>query len=210
VAEWLELARAEYELAELPIFVGGSGMYVSALTSGLSPIPEISAENRRRAREMVEKTPAAAKALTDFEFKDPNRTARALEVFLETGRPISEWQALPRRGAITPAPIRILISPPKDLLDERIAARVREMLDTGGLEEARTHMDYPDRAIGIEEIGRHLRGEISLQWALENLAARTSQYAKRQRTWFRSQFDENILFPHVPMDADLEKLLTIK
>jgi tRNA dimethylallyltransferase len=78
VSEYLELARAEFEAADVPVFVGGSGYYINAIINGISPIPAVSDENRNRARKIVAETPDAARQLTDFEFTDPQRMARAL------------------------------------------------------------------------------------------------------------------------------------
>jgi tRNA dimethylallyltransferase len=206
VAGYLEMARAEYEKAEVPIFVGGSGYYVNTLINGLSPVPEVSAENRDRARKMIAEAPRAAMELTDFEFRDPQRMARALEVFLETGRPLKEWQSLPRRGAVAPDATRILIFPPKDILADRIRARLPQMLDGGGMDEIRKNIDLPQSAIGIEEVGKVLRGEAPMDQALENWALRTEQYAKRQRTWFRNKYNADITIYRVPAAEDLENI----
>jgi tRNA dimethylallyltransferase len=207
IADYLEMARAEFDAAEVPIFVGGSGYYIGALLSGLSPIPAVSPENRERARKMAAEAPDAARELTDFEFTDPQRMTRALEVFLETGRPISEWQKLPRTGGISPAALKILIMPPAGVLESRIRGRLESMLDSGGMDEVRRHAEFSSRAIGIDEIGKYILGALSLEQALENWAARTRRYAKRQRTWFKNQFAPYITIPRVPTDKDLENVL---
>ncbi|MDR2268745.1 MAG: tRNA (adenosine(37)-N6)-dimethylallyltransferase MiaA [Rickettsiales bacterium] len=207
VSDYLEMARAEFDAADVPIFVGGSGYYIRALVRGLSPIPNVSPENRARAREMVAESPDKAREIAKCKFRDPQRTARALEVFFETGRPLFEWQRLPQLGALHPAPVKVLIMPPNHVLGERIRNRLKIMLDGGGMDEVRIGMNYPDRAIGIDEVGKYLRGEIGLDAALENWAARTRQYAKRQRTWFRHQFDADIVIPRVPANNDLEAVL---
>jgi tRNA dimethylallyltransferase len=204
VSEYLDLARAEYEAAAAPIFVGGTGYYIDAIINGISPIPDVSAENRARARQMIAADPDAARRMTDFQFGDPQRMARALEVFLETGRPLAEWQRLPRAGGVSPAPVRVLISPPKEILAERIRRRLPEMLAMGGMDEVAGHIDYGDRAIGIFEIGKYLRGEASLDEAVESWAVRTIQYAKRQRTWFNNRYAADIVIARIPTDEDAE------
>ena len=110
VADYLNLARREYDAAiasgRTPIFVGGTGYYINAILNGISPMPDISPENRARAREMVAADLDGARKMlpTEFTATDPQRVARAVEVFLQTGRHITEWQKLPRSGAITPTP----------------------------------------------------------------------------------------------------------
>jgi len=220
VAGYLELARTEYSAAissgKPAIFVGGTGFYINALIHGLSPIPEISKQNRARAREIVKNAPENAMELLNLKPQtsnlklDPQRLARALEVFLETGRPLSEWQALPRRGAVIPDATKILINPHKDILAARIAKRIPEMLANGALDEARAIIaaNWPDeRAIGASELVKFIHGETDEKTMLENWSLRTNQYAKRQRTWFRTQFAADLEIPHVPTEKDIIPLL---
>jgi tRNA dimethylallyltransferase len=210
VCDYLEMARAEFDAAEVPIFVGGSGYYIGALVNGISPIPDVSAENRTRAREMVQNDLDAARRVIDFQFFDPQRVARALEVFLETGRQISEWQKLPRVGAICPDPLRILIMPPADVLARRIRTRLDKMLSHGGLNEVERHLDFPHRAIGIDEVGKYVKGSALLSHALDKWAMRTRQYAKRQRTWFKNQYDADIVIPRIPTKKDVDLVMSYK
>jgi tRNA dimethylallyltransferase len=167
-------------------------------------MPEVSAANRERARKMIRDEPDEARKLLEFKFRDPQRMARELEVFLETGRPLGEWQKLPRVGAVCPMAKKVLIMPPKEILQVRIRERLSEMIEDGGLDEARRFIDYPDRAIGIEEIGKFLRGDATLDAAVNRWAERTDQYAKRQRTWFRNQFAADMMVPRVPTEEDLK------
>lgn len=197
VADWLQLARREYDAARragrVPIFVGGTGFYINALVNGISPIPDVGAAARNRAREMVATDISAARRLlpADFTATDPQRTARALEVFFETGRHLSEFQNAPRDGAITPTPHRILINPPLDILHQRIAARIPKMLSGGAMDEARAIIDNnwnDTRAIGASQLCAFLRGDVTQDECIQNWITKTNQYAKRQRTWFRTQY----------------------
>jgi len=268
VAEYLELARAEYNAAinsGIPaVFVGGTGFYINAILNGISPIPEISAGTRIRAREMMRDHPDDAGRLLKnadpkTEYKDPQRATRALEVLLETGRPLSEWQSLPRTGAVIKSSefrvqssdnsdnknkninnktvakgdaiselctlnselcLKILINPPREILTERIARRIPEMMNgglpaealakVGALDEARAIIASggdDGRAIGASELVKFIRGEIGENECYENWITRTNQYAKRQRTWFRHQYDADIEIDHVPTDADLNLVI---
>jgi tRNA dimethylallyltransferase len=228
VCQYLELARAEYNAAiqtgRPAVFVGGTGFYINALLNGISPIPEISDDARRRARAMVREYPDAARRLLQgsspgFGALDPQRTARALEVFLETGRHLSEWQSLPRSGALFGDRAaeasggrtrKILINPPRDILSRRIAARVPEMLRNGALAEARAATDAgwdANRAIGASEAAKFIRVEIGEREMTDNWITRTNKYAKRQRTWFRHQFLADIEIGRIPAEKDLELVL---
>lgn len=215
VADYIKLARDEYNAAigagRIPIFVGGTGYYINGIINGISEIPEISAANRRRARELVAHDIAAARAMVPTcSATDPQRVARAIEVFLQTGRHLSEWQKMPRTGAISPTPFKILINPPVDVLKERIASRIPEMISHGALDEAKyiteNNLD-PRRAIGAEQLCAYLRGELSMDAAIENWITKTNQYAKRQRTWFKTQFFADLTINHIPTNDDLDLVI---
>lgn len=217
VADYLKLARTEYESAigagRTPIFVGGTGYYINALIHGISPMPDVSDASRRRARELVGTDPDTARRLLppDFAVTDPQRVARALEVFFETGRHITEFQNKPRVGAVVPDACRVLISPDSALLRERIAARVPEMLSGGALAEAQLVIDSgwdENRAIGASQLCRFIRGEISREECIQNWITKTNQYAKRQRTWFRTQYNPDIIINCAGgTDADIDKII---
>lgn len=202
VADYLNLARREYNNARAagrtPIFVGGTGYYINAIINGISPMPDISDDVRRRARELVAADIDAARRMlpTAFTATDPQRVARAVEVFLQTGRHITEFQNAPRAGAIAPDAFRILINPPLDVLRGRIAARVPKMLAGGAAAEGRAVIDSgwdARRAIGAAQMVTYLRGEIDMDTCVQNWITKTNQYAKRQRTWFRTQFAADIV-----------------
>ena len=206
VAEYLNLARAEYDAAiamgKTPIFVGGTGYYINALINGISPMPDIDDDIRKKAREMVTRNIDDVRKMlpSDFTATDPQRVARALEVFLQTGHHITEYQNVARVGAVVPNAHRILINPPVDVLRARIAARIPEMLSGGAIDEAHAVIDAnwdENRAIGASQLCKYLRGEITMDEAVENWITKTNQYAKRQRTWFRTQFNADEIITKV-------------
>ncbi len=217
VAEYLNMARTEYESAigagRTPIFVGGTGYYINALINGISPMPDVSDASRHRARELVGADPDAARRLLppDFTATDPQRVARALEVFFETGHHITEFQNVPRVGAVVPDACRVLINPDSALLRERIAARVPEMLSGGALAEAQLVINSgwdENRAIGASQLCRFIRGEITESECIQNWITKTNQYAKRQRTWFRTQYNPDIIINCAGgTDADIDKII---
>lgn len=208
VADYLNLARREYGDARAawrtPIFVGGTGYYINAIINGISPMPDISDDVRRRARELVAADIDAARRMLPAAFTatDPQRVARAVEVFLQTGRHITEFQNAPRAGAIAPDAFRILINPPLDVLRGRIATRVPKMLAGGAVAEGRAVIDSgwdARRAIGAAQMVAYLRGEIDMDTCVQNWITKTNQYAKRQRTWFRTQFAADIVLENSDM-----------
>ena len=217
VSDYLTLATKAMDeivkMGRVPIFVGGSGYYINVLINGISPIPETSDKNRQRAREMVKNNIDAVRKLLpdDFIPTDPQRTARALEVFLETGKSLQEWQKLPRRGAVPGAGYKILISPNRDVLLKRIAQRVPEMIRGDAINEAKNIIakNLPeDRAIGTAQICKMLRGEISEADAIDNWILKTNQYAKRQRTWYKTQYAPDFEIPHIPTAIDVDEVIT--
>lgn len=202
VADYLNLVRREYDDARAagrtPIFVGGTGYYINAIINGISPMPDISDDVRRRARELVAADIDTARRMLPAEFTatDPQRVARAVEVFLQTGRHITEFQNMPRTGAVAPDAFKILINPPLDVLRHRIAARIPKMLSGGAADEGRAVIDSgwdARRAIGAAQMVAYLRGEIDMDTCVQNWITKTNQYAKRQRTWFRTQFAADIV-----------------
>lgn len=211
VSDYLDMARRAYDAARdagrTPIFVGGTGYYINAIVNGMSPMPDVSDDARRRARALVATDIDAARAMlpANFTATDPQRVARALEVFLTTGRHITEFQAAPRVGAVAPDAFKILINPPLDVLRQRIATRIPKMLSGGALDEGRAIIDAHwdvRRAIGAAQVATYLGGEIDLDACVQNWITKTNQYAKRQRTWFRTQFAADLVLdsPEIPIN----------
>jgi len=218
VADYLTFAKKAMEevvaMGKIPVFVGGTGYYINVLINGISQIPEVSEQNRIRARELVDKDIINAKKMlpADFSATDPQRVARALEVFLETGIHLNEWQKMPRLGALCPDALRVLIMPEREVLLSRIASRIPEMIRGGALEEGaniiKNNLDAT-RAIGAVQICDMLQGKVSESEAIENWTIKTNQYAKRQRTWFNGQYDADIKITRVPNDEDLKRVIGV-
>jgi tRNA dimethylallyltransferase len=144
--------------------------------------------------------------------RDRLRILRALEVLQATGRTMDEWhrQGLPPLLAPERA-VRVFLTPEREGLKRRIAARFEAMLAAGALEEVRA-LDarrLPEtlpamKAHGVPWLRRHLRGEISIEAAAEGAIMDTRRYAKRQVTWFRNQMpDWTWVKPEGALDAVL-------
>ena len=192
----------------LPIFIGGSGLYLKALTRGLSAVPPIPSEIRDAVRsrlerdgvealhaELAQRDPVSAERLKP---RDRTRIARALEVVEATGRTLPDWH----RDGLPPLLPQgefnaLFLAPDRDQLYARIDARFDAMLDAGALEEvealALRKLDplLPAmKAHGVPALVRYLNGEITREQASDIGRADTRHYAKRQFTWFRHQLPE--------------------
>uniref|UniRef100_E6VCY3 tRNA dimethylallyltransferase n=1 Tax=Rhodopseudomonas palustris (strain DX-1) TaxID=652103 RepID=E6VCY3_RHOPX len=192
----------------LPILIGGTGLYFKALTRGLSAVPPVPAEVRDAVRLRLDRNgvlalhaelagcdPEAAARLAPA---DRTRIARALEVVLATGRPLTEWHRQASPPLLPPDEVAaVFLAPDREALYERIDSRFAAMLQAGALDEvsalAERRLDplLPAmKAHGVPALIRHLRGEIGLDEAAAIGAADTRHYAKRQFTWFRHQLPE--------------------
>lgn len=188
----------------LPLVVGGTGLYLRVLRGGLFEGPprdpalraELEAAERRSPgylhRTVTRVDPGAARRLHP---RDRVRLVRALEVYLCTGTPLSEWQR--RHGFSTGLRMPLfVIGLDRSALYERIRRRCREMLRDGLIDEVKRlrarWSGSPAPAldsIGYREVGRYLDGACTLGEALAEMDRATRRLAKRQRTWFRRERD---------------------
>ncbi|WP_435258801.1 tRNA (adenosine(37)-N6)-dimethylallyltransferase MiaA [Thioclava sp. FR2] len=198
VGHWLRDVRAV--LGEKIVIVGGAGLYFRALTEGLAEIPAIPADVRQEADALRANDPAAMVAALDpetaaqIDLANGARVQRAWEVLRATGRGIADWQRdTPLPDLPRPKAEALVLKPDVDWLNARIDRRFDMMMAQGALDEARQELPYWEptrpsaRAIGAPELIAHLQGRFGLDEAIAAAKLASRQYAKRQRTWFRSQ-----------------------
>jgi tRNA dimethylallyltransferase len=190
------------------IVAGGSGLYVKALTHGLSVLPSADPDLRGQLNELSladlrEKLRGLdPKAAVDF--KNRRRVVRAIEICLLSGRPASqqrkEWSedvvaadvpigSLPPETAAATTQ-GVFVFRDRDDLYQRINRRVATMFENGVIEEVRNAGAMSDTAlkmIGLREIRELLDGKMSIQQCIAQIQQATRRYAKRQLTWFRRQ-----------------------
>ncbi|MCB1537544.1 MAG: tRNA (adenosine(37)-N6)-dimethylallyltransferase MiaA [Rhodospirillales bacterium] len=208
-ADWTARAateiRAAFATGRAPWLVGGTGLYLKALMQGLSPMPDIPDDIRARVRA----TPRAA-LYAELQARDPvmsarlepgdtQRIMRAMEVLETTGESLSAWQNQPPRKPDGDWAYRVIaLNPPKDILERNIRARLDAMVDAGVMEEVRALAQKIDDgavpenapvtvAHGFKYLRKALKGDMTLEDAIERTAIETRQYTKRQRTWLRHQ-----------------------
>ncbi len=215
VVEWLNQAVTEVkkcqENGNTPILAGGTGLYIENLINGTTPIPEVSPIVRSQVMSMLADLGVNElhRRLESFDKEtfdrlspnDTTRVRRAWEVWLDTGKSLSDWHREPMIKRLPNVNfIVVKIIPSKTELDERCNVRFDQMINQGALKEAeRLHSLCLDRslpamkALGIPELFAYLDGKISLETAVELAKLHTRQYAKRQRTWFASKPETDLI-----------------
>ena len=210
VGSWIEDIAREIRNAEaegfLPIIVGGTGLYFKALLEGLVQIPplpdEVTLKWRKRGHEegpkelyklLVERDPEMAARLKP---NDGQRIVRSLTVLEATGRSLLEWQ---KDDPVDPvltldACDTVYFDADREWLYARINARFDTMIANGGMDEvialeARSldPMLPAMKALGVPRLLANIRGELSIEEAIIGAKTDTRRYAKRQKTWFRTQ-----------------------
>lgn len=201
VSQYCDLARAEINdivaRQKTPIIVGGTGLFIDSLVDNVKFLE--TEPNFKLRQSLMSKTedelyeelsaldPEAARAIHK---NNKSRVARALEIYYLTGKTKSFQN---ENSKLQESPFNtlylVLTFSDRQILYDRINARVDKMLDTGLLEEAESVLNGENRgtsvqAIGHKELEPYFKGEISLDEAVDNLKKQTRHYAKRQITWF--------------------------
>ena len=211
--EAMALLSELFKKHTLVILVGGSGLFLDAVTKGLDIFPEvppgIREELNQAYREKGIEVLQELLARHDPEYfqvvdrNNPQRLVRALEVCLGSGKPYSSFKG--KRKA--PAEFRHIplgITAPREVVYERIDQRVDQMMELGLLEEAEAL--YPQRnlsalqTVGYQELFAYMDGREDLKSAVEQIKKNTRRFAKRQGTWFRK--DTSIHW--IPYNAETE------
>lgn len=211
VASWYDEVQSLLENrlldAKAICFVGGTGLYFKALLGGLSHIPDITHNIRskwRQAlldvgaeelyRQLKQVDPELAQNLNE---NDGHRIVRALEVYEQTGKSLLYWHTQKKPNLLANYQVeKWLLQPERDVLNARIEQRVKQMFAQGVVSEVEDLLvnQIPAAAaiakvIGLKEIEDFLDGRVDVDIAIDNINTQTKRYAKRQRTWFRHQFD---------------------
>jgi tRNA dimethylallyltransferase len=199
----------------IPIVVGGSGLYLKALTHGLDPLPPgdpalrlhlASLSLEEKVAQLLALDPAA---IENVPLQNPRYVERALEICLLTGQP----QSALRTSASRPPPTLrgFCLTWPREQLHQRINDRVHHMITTGAIAEIQAAEPVTGallKAIGVREIQSHLRHELSLGDTITAIQQTTRRYAKRQMTWFRREpCFQTICLPDHPTPESLSAFI---
>ncbi|PTX43742.1 tRNA dimethylallyltransferase [Christiangramia gaetbulicola] len=188
---------------DLVVMVGGSGLYIKAVTEGLDNFPEVDPQIRKNLNKRLEEDGIDWLQQKLFvldpdyyktaDVQNPHRLIRALEICIETGKPFSSFldQEKKERDFKT---ISIGLTADRELIYERINKRVDLMIENGLVEEARALYSKRElnalNTVGYKELFQYFDGGIDLETVISEIKKNTRRFAKRQLTWFRK--DENI------------------
>ncbi len=192
------------ERARLPVFVGGTGLYLRALFMGLFEGPPRSEELRDRLRGIAERKGREflyrllqrldSEAASRIQPRDTQKAVRALEVCIVARTPFSKMQASGRSGLQGYRVVKVGLDPDRNELHRRINRRVEQMFAGGLVEETRALLARQDSsrikalgALGYRQACAVARGQLNLPDAILQAQVATRRYAKRQMTWFRHE-----------------------
>jgi tRNA dimethylallyltransferase len=200
VAEYQQLAyKAIGEIQEkekLPILVGGTGLYVQAVVEGLK-IPKVAPDKKLRAQLESQPLPTLLSKLEEvdpimaskIDKQNPRRVIRALEVYYQTGEPLSKLRGKFKVGFDS---LQIGLTAPRDYLYQRTDQRIEEWFSEGFIEEVKSLLSkgYNEKlpamtSLGYRQVAMYLTGKISLVEAKQRIKWEHHSYIRRQTTWFR-------------------------
>lgn len=194
----LEKINSLFKHNNVVVMVGGSGLYVDAVTKGLDNFPKVDAKIRKELNSefktrgitvLQKKLKVLDPDYYDkVDIDNPHRLIRALEIVIGTGKPYSSFlnQKKPKRPFGT---ISIGINAEREIIYDRINKRVDLMMSSGLLDEAKALLPYKNlnalQTVGYKELFKYFEGEWELDFAVSEIKKNTRRFAKRQLTWFK-------------------------
>lgn len=182
----------------ITIMVGGSGLYVKAVTKGLDYFPEVDSKIREELNHQLKTIGIASlqKNLKQLDIRsyntialdNPQRVIRALEICIGTGKPYSSFLTQPEKSRDFRT-ISIALEAERSIIYDRINQRVDIMIENGLIEEAKNLLKYKNfnalNTVGYKELFSYFQGDSKLDFAISEIKKNTRRFAKRQLTWFR-------------------------
>lgn len=199
------------------VMVGGSGLYVKAVTKGLDDFPNVDANirielNKRFEDIGIESLQNQLKELDPVAYKtiaidNPQRLVRALEICIGTGKPYSSFLTNPEKKRQFKT-ISIGLKAERQTIYDRINQRVDKMIENGLLEEAKSLLPYKNlnalNTVGYKELFQYFEGNSTLDFAISEIKKNTRRFAKRQLTWFKK--DDSIAW--FDFETDVNKIIS--
>ena len=208
VGDWIKLAKKKIKLIQLkkkvPIIVGGTGMYFSALIEGLVEIPTISKKSRSSIMRLQKRLGQSKfyeklikldpKVKNKFNPKDVQRSIRAYEVKKFTNKSLMDWFSKTKKIFDDREFVKIYIDYPRSELIKKIEDRTDNMINNAAINEVKKFLklrvkkeNSSNKVIGISEISEYLKGNMEIDQLKDKIVIKTRQYAKRQSTWARGK-----------------------
>lgn len=205
----LEVLRVLFQSQSMAMLTGGSMMYIDAVCKGMDQMPAVNPQIRAFWRSELQEKGLSflQEALREVDPNyweqvdrmNPQRMIHALEMYSATGIPFSQF----RTGIVKVRPFRLLkigLNRPRNELYERINLRVELMMQQGLLAEVESLIPYQQlnalNTVGYKELFAHMKGEYSVQKAVELIQRNTRHYAKRQLTWFKRDAEIHWFHPN--------------
>tara|TARA_R110000868_G_scaffold91812_2_gene254398 strand:+ start:13060 stop:13878 length:819 start_codon:yes stop_codon:yes gene_type:complete len=203
-----------FKTYKVVIMVGGSGLYIDAVTKGLDEFPEVNASIRENLNEELEKNGLASlqnklKELDKTSYNtiaidNPHRVIRALEICIGTQKPYSSF--LNKEKLKRPFKTIIIgLTANRDIIYDRINQRVDIMMEEGLLKEAKKLYPYKSlnalKTVGYKELFNYFDGIWTLDFAVSEIKKNTRRFAKRQLTWFRK--DKSIVWFNYKISSEI-------
>lgn len=202
----INLLEDYFKNRDIMIMVGGSGLYINAVCSGIDQLPDIDEGLRKELKDFYDKN-----GLKELQYKllnldpeyyhqvdlnNPKRILRALEVCLQTGKTYTSL----RTGDTVKRPFNIIkigLELPREQLNDRIERRIYSMLEEKWLDEVKSVYHLKNKnalnTVGYKELFKYLSGEWDYETAIEKIKVNTRRFAKRQMTWFK-RYDDIVWF----------------
>ena len=183
---------------DVVVMVGGSGLYVDAVLNGLDDFPDVDPEIRKQLNQQLETfgienlqrqlKEKDVETYNSIAIENPHRLIRALEICIGTDLPYSSFKNKPKSPRNFTS-IKIGLNADRELIYNRINQRVDLMIQEGLLEEAKKIHPHKDlnalQTVGYRELFSFFDGEITKEFAIEEIKKNTRRFAKRQLTWYR-------------------------
>ncbi len=213
----IALLNQLFKTNDIVILVGGSGLYVDAVTKGLDHFPKVAPEVRENLNNKLEKEglESLQKELENLDanhykkvdIHNPHRLIRALEICIGTGKPYSSFLNKDKNNRLFKN-ITVGIEADREIIYDRINRRVDIMVKEGLVEEAKDLFKYKKlnalQTVGYRELFNYFDKEWTLDFAISEIKKNTRRFAKRQLTWFRK--NETILW--VNFNETISSILT--